>query len=125
MPTLVIEPSPVLKYSSNTQVAIMGSGYAPGQEVRLIITHKEGSRSDISDTLDPAPVANDDGVWATQWTVGRYSKSKIAKADVYLMMATDSDGKVLATTAFGYYNTKDPYEEWPTWAQAVIEKPAE
>jgi hypothetical protein len=79
-PKVIIEPSSVLKLSSKTKVTIMGSGFEPGQEVRLLITQSDGSRTDIGDGLDPEPVANEDGVWATAWTVGRCSHKKRGQA---------------------------------------------
>ena len=103
----------------------MGSGYTPGQEIRIVVTHLDGSWSDIGSVLDPEPAANEDGVWATTWTVGRYSRKQIAAADQYLMMACNTDYNILATTPFGYYDANKPHEEWPSWAQAVVEKPAE
>ena len=124
-PTLVIEPSHILKLGSGTKVAIMGSGYEPGQEIRILITQSDGSKSDIGAQLDPEPVANDDGVWGTAWTVGRFSHKKIAAAGIYVMMACDTSYNVLATAPFGYYDSKKPYEEWPSWAQAVVAKPKE
>jgi len=121
--TMVIEPSTVLKQHKNTKVTIMGSGFKPGQEVRLLVTQSDGSISDIGDGLDPEPVANDDGVWATAWTVGRFGHRRIAKPGVYVLKACDTDYNVLATVPFGYYNSKKPYKEWPSWAQAVVKEP--
>ena len=105
-PTVIIEPSHMLKLSSKTRVAIMGSGFQPGQEIRLLISHADGSISDIGSQLKPEPVANEFGVWATTWTVGRYSKSKIAKAGIYTLKACNTDYQVLATAPFGYYSPK-------------------
>lgn len=122
-PTLVIAPSPILKLDAKTQVTILGSGFAPKQAIRLEITHIDGTRSEITDALEPAPLTNADGAFATRWTVGDYSNSKLAGPQVFQMTATDSEFKVLATTPFGYYDAKKPYEQWPTWAQAVIAKP--
>jgi len=121
--TVVIEPSTVLKQHKNTKVTIMGSGFKPGQEVRLLITQSDGSISDIGDGLDPEPVANDDGVWATAWTLGSFAHRRIAKPGVYVLKACDADYNVLATVPFGYYNSKKPYKEWPSWAQAVVKEP--
>ena len=121
--TVIIEPSTVLKQHKNTKVTIMGSGFKPGQEVRLIITQSDGSISDIGDGLDPEPVANKDGVWATAWKLGRNAHRRIAKPGVYVLKACDNDYNVLATVPFGYYNTKKPYKEWPSWAQAVVKEP--
>src|SRR4030067_1807982 len=66
-PTIVSQPSNVLRLDKKTQVVIMGSGFKPGQEVRLVITQKDGSISDISSELDPEPKADEFGVWGTAW----------------------------------------------------------
>ncbi len=123
-PTLVIGDSNVLKLHKSSQVYVMGSGYEPGMEIRIVISQKDGTRSDVGSALaSDGIVANDDGVWGTTFTAGRYMR--IAKADMYVMMACDSNYNVLATAPFGYYSTKDAYAEWPAWAQAVIAEPEE
>jgi len=122
-PTVVMDPSPVLKLDKKTKVTIMGSGFEPGQEIRLLITQSDGSLSDIGDGLEPEPKANKSGVWATAWTVGAFSNKRIAKPGAYLMQVCDPDYKVITTIPFGYYDAKKPYKEWPAWAQAVVKEP--
>ena len=79
---------------------------------------------DIREQLDPGLIVADEfGVWGTRWTVGGYSKSRVAKAETYIMMACDTNYEVLATTPFGFYDSEDPYEEWPSWAQAAVGEP--
>lgn len=124
--TLVLQPSHVLEMSSSTMVGIMGSNYEPGQEVRLLVYHNDGSISDIGSQLDPEPVANEFGVWSTAWTIGRYSKSGICQMGTYVMKATDTDYNVLATVPFVYYSPKkEDYAEWPTAARACVKEPTE
>lgn len=122
-PTLVINPSPVLKLDRTSKVLIMGSGYAPKQEVRLLISQSDGTLSDIAGQLDPQPVANDFGVWATAWTVGVFANKAIAKAELYVLQACDTEYNVLAATPFGYYDATKPYKEWPSWARVVVPEP--
>ena len=123
-PTLVIQPSNVLRLDKKTKVAIMGSGFEPGQEVRLVITQKDGSISDISSELAPEPKADEFGVWGTTWTVGDYASSSVAGAGLYILKACDESYQVLTTVPFGYYDTKKPYKEWPSWAQTLVKEPA-
>lgn len=123
-PTVVIQPSYVLRLDKNTKVAIMGSGFNPGQEVRLVITQSDGSISDISSELVPEPKANEFGVWGTTWSVGDYASSSVAGAGLYIMKACDESYQVLTTVPFGYYDTKKPYKEWPSWAQTLVKEPA-
>lgn len=120
---MVIEPSHVLKIESMTKVAIMGSGFEPGQEIRLLITHPDGSTSNIINQLKPEPVANKFGAWATAFTLWRYSRGALAKPGVFILQACDASYNVLATIPFGYYSSKKPYKEWPGWTQAVVKEP--
>jgi len=123
-PTIVIMPSNVLRLDKKTKIAIMGSGFNPGQEIRLLITQSDGSLSDINSELSPEPKANEFGVWGTAWTVGDYASGSVAKAGAYIMKACDANYEVLATVPFGYYDAKKPYKEWPSWAQTLVKEPA-
>ena len=128
-PTVVILPSAVISLDEDSEVAIMGSGFEPGQEMRILISSLVGKTrpttlSDIREQLDPAVIVADEyGVWGTRWTIGRYSKSRTATTETYVLQATDTNYNVLATTPFGFYDPEDPYEEWPSWAQAACEAP--
>ena len=116
-PTVVVI-TPVVELSNDATVTIMGSGYEPGQEVVLIITSLDGVKADIGYALDPAPVANEVGAWATVWTAaGRYVKKKVVKEAIYSITVTDADYNTLATAPFGFYDASKPSEEWPSWAQ--------
>ena len=66
----VVVTTPVVALSSSATVTIMGSGYEPGQEVRLLVTSLDGAKADIGYALDPEPVANEVGAWATVWDAG-------------------------------------------------------
>ncbi len=123
-PTMVIQPSHVLRLDKSTKVAIMGSGFKPGEEIHLLITQKDGSISDITSELVPEPKANEFGVWGTTWTVGDYSSSSVAAAGLYILKACDMNYEVLTTVPFGYYDTKKPYKDWPSWAQTLVKEPA-
>ena len=123
-PTMVMQPSHALRLDKKAKVAIMGSGFKPGQEIRLVITQSDGSISDISSQLSPEPKANEFGVWGTTWTVGDYASGEIAKAGVYILKACDESYQVLTTIPFGYYDVKKPYKEWPSWAQTLVKEPA-
>jgi hypothetical protein len=123
-PTVVIQPSHVLRLDKSTKVAIMGSGFKPGEEIHLLITQSDGSISDITSELVPEPKANEFGVWGTAWTVGDYSSSSVAEAGLYILKACDANYEVLTTVPFGYYDTKKPYKDWPSWAQTLVKEPA-
>lgn len=118
-PTLIINSSPVLKLDGKSKVVIIGSGYVSGQEVRLPISQSDGSLSDIEVQLDPQPVANEFGVWATAWTVGAFANKRIGKAGLCVLQPCDAEYNVLASTPLGCYDATQPYKEWPSWGRAV------
>lgn len=67
--------------SSRVQVRIWGAGYAPGQEVILVINDGPGTPSDITNyvsnkSANNTLVANDQGAWTTVWTLGRFTRQR-------------------------------------------------
>ena len=103
----------------------MGSGYEPGQEIKLLVHLSGGGKatwanvSDIGVYLDPFPViANEFGVWATAWTVSRYSR--LAGTGMYVLEVVDGEYNVLASAPFGFVDMKEPQEEWPKWGQVLL-----
>jgi len=59
--------APVVPFSKATDVVIMGSHFAPGQELGIVIDDTYGGVADIGAYLDTAPVANDRGAFAVTW----------------------------------------------------------
>lgn len=113
---MVLSPMAVEFNNSKAEVVIMGSGFEPEQEVRLLLTDVNGVTSDIGEDIE----ANDNGNWAVVWTVERYSRKEVASEDIYSIIAADSKYTALASAPFGFYNAKNPREEWPNWAQALV-----
>lgn len=74
------------KGTSTETVRIWGSGFAPGQEVILLVNDGPGTPSDIanfgrgggvSNSNDVgAMVANDQGAWTGVWTLGRFTRQR-------------------------------------------------
>ena len=67
--------------SSREQVRIWGAGFAPGQEVILLINDGPGTPSDITNyvsnkSANNTLVANDQGAWTTVWTLGRFTRKR-------------------------------------------------
>ena len=101
----------------NTPLVIMGSGYEPGQEVNIILTTPDGTKTDVSYALDTeaSPVANELGAWATAWDNSRWVSKKLVSVGVYTITATDTDYNALASAPFAFYDPES--EELPAWAQ--------
>ena len=69
------------KRTSSETVRIWGSGFAPGQEVILLVNDGPGTPSDItgftSNRSDNGTlVANERGAWTTLWTLGRFTRQR-------------------------------------------------
>lgn len=67
--------------SSRESVRIWGAGFAPGQEVILLINDGPGTPSDITNYVTNTSsnntlVANDQGAWTTVWTLGRFTRQR-------------------------------------------------
>lgn len=114
-PTVVVV-TPVVELSDKAQVVIMGSGYEPGQEIHLIVTELNGLKSDIGYNLDPEPVPNEVGAWATVWSCKRFVSKKLLGEAVYTITATDADYNPIASAPFAFYDATKPVEERPSWA---------
>ncbi len=90
--------TPLVKMSKKSKVVIMGSGFKPGQEVRILFTTPDGLQSDIGYALKPIPKADKTGSWATTWSAGRYVGRKLIKGGAYKILATDADYNPIAHT---------------------------
>jgi len=69
------------KRSSKKSVMLYGSGFAPGQEVILMVNDGPGTPSDITGftsnkSKNGTMVANDHGAWATKWKIGRFTRKR-------------------------------------------------
>ena len=68
--------------TSGKSVRIWGSGFAPGQEVILLVNDGPGTPSDItgftSNRVQESGtiVANERGAWTTVWTLGRFTRQR-------------------------------------------------
>ena len=67
--------------TSPETVRIWGSGFAPGQEVILLVNDGPGTPSDITNyvsnrSANNTLVANDQGAWTSVWTLGRFTRQR-------------------------------------------------
>jgi hypothetical protein len=93
---MVTEPV-VVPLDEKGKAIFMGSGFQPGQEVRLLFKTPDGVVADIGYALDPQPVANDRGAWSTEWSYGRFVQKKLVSEGVYAVEVADTNYNVLAT----------------------------
>jgi hypothetical protein len=98
----VISESWIIPLDKKGQVTIMGSGFQPGQELRLLFKTADGVMTNIGPRLEPQPVANERGAWTTVWSYGRLVSKKLVKAGVYAILVTDADYNILASAPLSF-----------------------
>ena len=116
--SIVTVPSAVA-LDKNAQIAIMGSGLEPGQEVNLLLITVDGVKTDISGYLASKPVVSKAGAWSTVLNAGRYISKKLITEGVYAISVTDENYDSLASVPVGFYDASKPREEMPDWAQVA------
>ena len=117
--SIVAIPSAVA-LDKKAQIAVMGSGLEPGQEVSLLLITADGVKTDLSGYLASKPVVNKAGAWSTVLKAGRYISKKLIKEGVYAISVTDDNYNSLASVPLGFYDAKKPREEWQGWAQVAV-----
>jgi len=97
---VTISPSPV-PYQRKVKVTISGSGFAPNQELELIMPIG-GVPSDISAMVKPKPKTNAQGTFSTVWTLNNEigGKQRLLEPTTYTLEVLNTDGEVLAKAPF-------------------------
>ena len=103
---VVVMGTPIVKMSKKSSAVIMGTGFKPKQEVRILFTSPDGLQSDIGYALKPEPKVNASGTWGTTWSAGRYVDRKLVKAGAYTITAADGDYNPIASTAVTFVPEK-------------------
>jgi len=85
-------------FAGSSVVWVYGSGFEPGQEVQILIMDKTGVLADITSGLTSVfpLIANEQGAWATKWTIGRFTTSAV-EGQYSLTIVDALDFDVLAT----------------------------
>ena len=117
------------KLHSKSNFVMLGTGFEPGQEVRVLLEttigrgNPEPVTSDISEVLKPLPTADASGNFAARFPMGRFER--VTAEGAFGISVTDSDYNVLATAPMvfcdpdgrsraGAYKRKAPnYEKNP------------
>lgn len=91
--------------SSKTTVWFRGSGFVPGTPVSILIKDSNGVLTDISTGASVDNLAaNDDGAWATMWTIGRFTRAHVGAEGMFTVVVVDKDYNILATTPLALCN---------------------
>ena len=88
----------VIEVGKTVAVDIIGTGFAPDQEVRILYTDADGMQTDIGYALSPQPQANKSGAFFTTWNGTEFIKAKLVRPGAFTLTATTSEFKPLAET---------------------------
>jgi hypothetical protein len=102
--------TPSVTLGKKVAVDIMGAGYDPDQEVRILFTDADGMQTDIGYALEPAPKANKAGAWVTTWTVDEFIKANLVAAGAFTLTVTNNEFKPLAQTGIAFKAAPKPAE---------------
>ena len=104
-PQLVVV-TPEVALDKKATVELKGVNFEPDQEVELLFIDVNGVTSDIGFAVDPQPVADKTGSWATTWNCGRFVDRKLIKAGTYTIKAADVDYNVLTEATVNFIAKK-------------------
>ena len=89
------------KLDRKSNFVMLGTGFEPGREVRVLLQttigrgNAETVVSDISEVLKPVPVADASGNFAARFPMGRFER--VTSEGAFGISITDGDYNVLAT----------------------------
>jgi len=95
---VMVSPSPV-PYQRKVKVTISGSGFAPNQELELLMPIG-GVPSDISAMVKPKPKTDARGAFSTVWILDNEIRGKLLEPTKYTLEVTNTDGEILAKAPF-------------------------
>jgi hypothetical protein len=99
---VVVVANPMVKITKDAKVVILGSGFKPGQEIRILFKPLDGVAADIGYALKPEPVPNKLGAFVSTWTCGRHLRKNI-KPGAFSLVVTDMEFGYLAQTPVAFY----------------------
>ena len=103
-----------------TEVWFQGSGFVPGTSIVILISDSNGVLTDITIPAGRRRdgggsvanlAANDDGAWATEWRIGRFSRRGVGGEGMFSVLIMDQDFNTLATTPLALCNLTDRQQE--------------
>jgi hypothetical protein len=97
-PPVVTIAQQIVELVPTVKIDIIGTGFEPGQELRLLYTDAEGMQTDIGYALKPEVKANNSGAFFTTWDGAEFLKAKLLTAGAKTITVTNSEFKALAET---------------------------
>jgi len=102
---MVILGNPMVKMNKKSEVVIMGTGFKPGQELKILLTTEDDMQTSLYGTIKPdVPVADENGTWVTTWTLGRFSR--VVGSGAYKLTVTDNKYNFITHTPIGFMPAK-------------------
>jgi len=95
----------VVEYKRGAKVVISGSGFKPKQELGIHVG-RGGPGSDISLLVEPQPVTNEFGAFASVWTINREIRQKLIMATTYTVTVVDQNGKTWGSAPLVFCDRK-------------------
>jgi hypothetical protein len=95
-PVLRVAPTPIPN-KKGAKVTIAGVGFEPKQELGLRIM-MGGVMSDIRHQVKPAPTTNEEGAFASEWTLG--NELRLLGSGAHTISVVNEEGDVLAHAPF-------------------------
>jgi len=103
---IITAATPLLILDTKSKAVIMGSGFKPGQQLRILITTPDGMETDIAGYMKPAPKADATGTWASTWSLSYYVKNKLVTAGAMTIRATDENYNLITHTPIFFQEPK-------------------
>ena len=103
VPSVTVYPA-VAELHSSTALVLLGAGFEPGEQITLLLGDALGVQTDLSSSegfLEPLPVADDSGNFASKFQVGRMERVSSEQAWSITVMDADAT-EVLATAPMAF-----------------------
>jgi len=99
--------TPLVKRGDFAAIVIMGTGFQPGQEIRILFTTPDGQQADIGYALKPEPKPDKTGSWFTTWDASSFVKEKLVTGGAYKLCVADGDYRIITHTPVFFQPEKD------------------
>jgi hypothetical protein len=110
----IVSATPMVKMEKGAKVFILGSGFAPNQELKILQTDPKGITADIGSESKPKSVtADSSGNWTSVWNPGRFISKKLIKEGVTALDIVDGDYNLLAHASVYFYKDAAPASDSP------------
>ena len=115
-----IAVKPMANLAKTEAISIMGSGFAPGKEVKVLYTDPKGITADLEAYIDPKPSVRSDGTFYAVWKCGRYVSKKMVLPGVTYIKVVDDDYNLLAHGSVAFFKDGAPTKSPVVFATPMV-----